>query len=106
MKSFVFLRSARAGCLRAKFRAVCALRGVLNWYLRESRYLSGLPRVYREIHTDLRTVSFFLLKHLPRPRPWPYYPHAPADLDTLVQRQYGWHNPTHGNRRRHHHAAQ
>ncbi len=31
---------------------------------------------------------------------------TPEDLDALVQRQYGWHNATHGNRRRHHHAAQ
>ncbi len=91
MNIFIPLRSARAGCLRA-------VRGVLGWYLRKSRNLRGVPILYQQVNGDLRTAAFFLLRHLPHPRPWAKHPQTPQDLEALVQRQYGWHNPTHGRR--------
>lgn len=99
MSIIIPLRSARAGCLRA-------VRGVLGWYLRKTARMPRLPLIYLQMNDALRITASFVLKLLPHPQPVVHHRRTPEDLDALVQRQYGWHNATHGNRRRHHHAAQ
>ena len=109
-------RSARTGHLRAKLRSarlrarhfkVRALRGLLVWFLDNSLYAYGqvhLPCWY-EVRLWLRRRAIALLKRLPRPARPKRRRLASAELEALVQRQYGWRNAGYCRREGRRHGA-